>query len=152
MAILGGATKKFVESSFLIETEDCIHWPFSLDKRGYPQAQDANGFYKPHRRVCEMRHGPAPTAKYHAAHACGNRGCINKAHLSWKTPRENEQDKLLHGTYNRGPARKLDDDAVREIRRRWSRGESLLSISRDFPITHGSVRKIVYRQSYQDVA
>jgi len=98
-----------------------------------------------------MRHGKPPTSKHHASHQCGVRACVNKRHLSWKTPSENEQDKRMHGTYSRGPARKLSDGDVREIRRRGSEGESLSSISRDFPITHGSVRKIILRHSYQDV-
>lgn len=152
MSILRGATKKFVEESFLIETDDCILWPFSLDKRGYPQAHDANGFYKPHRRVCEMLHGKATDEKPHAAHECGIKACINKRHLSWKSPKENEQDKRAHGTYSRGPKRKLIAQDVLEIRKRGAAGETLSAIARDYEITHGSVRGIITRRSYQDVA
>lgn len=151
MSVLRGATRKFVEESFLVDTDECIQWPFSLDRRGYPQATDAKGFYKPHRRICEMFHGNPPTEKHHAAHECGVRACINKRHLSWKTPKDNEQDKRMHGTYTRGPKRKLAYGDIIEIRRRREAGETLSSIARDYGITHGSVRGIVTRRSYQEI-
>ncbi|WP_353621966.1 hypothetical protein [Labrenzia sp. THAF35] len=54
--------------------------------------------------MCASVHGEPPTADHHAAHSCGNgkHGCCNPKHLQWKTPSENEQDKIDHGTSNRG--------------------------------------------------
>ncbi len=39
-----------------------------------------------------------------AAHLCGkgHLGCINPAHLQWKTSKENKADQLAHGTRNFG--------------------------------------------------
>lgn len=57
----------------------------------------------------------------HAAHSCGkgSSGCVAKRHLSWKTPSENEADKLVHGTSPRGArcgTAKLTEAEIREIR------------------------------------
>lgn len=38
----------------------------------------------------------------HAAHKCGNAWCVNHAHVYWATPKQNEADKLIHGTSARG--------------------------------------------------
>jgi hypothetical protein len=71
--------------------------------------------------MCERKHGPAPTLDHEAAHSCGkgHEGCINPHHLDWKTPAENQADKLTHGTHRRGercPTAKLTEKDVREIR------------------------------------
>lgn len=155
MSTLRGATKRFVSEAFAMETDDCIIWPYGLHPKGYPTAQDKNGVYKPHRRICEMANGPAPSAKHHAAHSCGTRNCINKRHLSWKTPKENEADKHIHGRagylQNREKRRKLSGDDVRVIRQRSAAGEAAFSISRDYPITHRAIAKIASRETYRDI-
>lgn len=53
--------------------------------------------------------------------SCGNGhlGCIASAHISWKTRRENEADKLVHGTHQFGEQNhmaKLTENDVRSIR------------------------------------
>jgi hypothetical protein len=74
-----------------------------------------------HRLVCEYVNGAAPTPRHHAAHSCGNGhlGCVTPRHLSWKTPSENADDKLVHGTAQRGEKHahaKLTENQVRIIR------------------------------------
>jgi hypothetical protein len=54
-----------------------------------------------HRVVSEQVNGPA-TDGMDAAHKCGNRACCNPAHIRWATRSENNADKLVHGTHDRG--------------------------------------------------
>jgi hypothetical protein len=54
-----------------------------------------------------------------AAHSCGNKWCVNLAHLRWATVAENHSDKIGHGTTLRGERNhqtKLSDAQVAEIR------------------------------------
>lgn len=86
------------------QTDDCIPWPLSRDNKGYPQVctgridAKTTKIEKANRVICRMAHGEPPTPEHQAAHSCGNRGCVNKEHLSWKTQGENEEDKKTHGT------------------------------------------------------
>lgn len=97
-----------------VETDDCIIWPFGT-----------NGAYGvvcnklAHREMCILAHGAPPTRLYQAAHKCGRTLCVNKKHLRWATPAQNQQDSFAHGTKALGEAHahaKLTDAAVREIR------------------------------------
>lgn len=123
---LGGSPKNYDASHFYSNVvlthdgDDCLIWPFARTARGYAQMwHDGRSRYV-HRRLCEEIHGPAPTISHQVAHSCGrgDKGCVSKHHLSWKTPLENSFDKLEHGTILRGSqmwASKLNEDDVRKI-------------------------------------
>lgn len=97
-------------------------WPYSRNNNGYAQINLGRGQKAlVSRTVCERRNGPPPTMAHHAAHSCGNGhlGCIAPWHLSWKTAKENAEDKNAHGTNLRGeqaPWAKLTAGQVAEIR------------------------------------
>lgn len=126
----GRWARAFFEDAMTQETDDCIVWPFSTTGGGYPKLTIDKRDVAAHRLVCERTYGPPP-AGMHAAHGpCGNTRCINKRHLSWKTPKENVgDDRLRDGTrtYARGEINghaRLTERDVREIRQRWDTGES----------------------------
>lgn len=98
----------------------CLIWPFSCDLQGYGQVAVKRRVTRASRVMCALVHGPAPSPRHHAAHSCGRGqdGCFNPDHVSWKTPTENQQDSVQHGTAKKpgGPRRKLTDAQVAEIR------------------------------------
>lgn len=55
-----------------------------------------------HRIVAITFHGDPPSPKHDAAHLDGNRQNNWDWNLAWKTRKENEADKVLHGRSNRG--------------------------------------------------
>lgn len=87
------------------DTDECILWPYGTDANGYAQlvTHDELSNYV-HRRLCHLKHGAPPTPGHQAAHSCGNGhlGCVNWKHVRWATRKENEADKLAHGTRQAG--------------------------------------------------
>jgi len=51
--------------------------------------------------MCILAHGEPPFTGAQAAHECGNSGCFNPNHLSWKTAKANSADRIVHGTQKR---------------------------------------------------
>lgn len=99
--------------------DDCPKWPFSRKPNGYAQINYAgNRGALVHRIVCEMAHGPPPSALHESAHGCGNgdKGCFGAKCLRWATRSENAADTINHGRSRRGDrsnfARLTSDQAV----------------------------------------
>jgi hypothetical protein len=96
---------------------DCIFW-----KTESPQTIVVEGQrIGMSRFVCSVAHGPPNSPELDAAHNCGNGhlGCVNPLHLAWKTKKENQADRLIHGTHNRGERHgnaKLNNEQVLKIK------------------------------------
>jgi hypothetical protein len=84
--------------------EECLPWPFSEAAAGYGRIVVDGKHTLAHRHVCTLVHGEPPTPKHEAAHSCGkgHEACVSGDHLSWKTHADNQADRLIHGTSNRG--------------------------------------------------
>lgn len=128
------------------EGDECLEWPFAKGNKGYAQMHRAGKKGPVQRFLCEDVYGPPPTPSHHSAHSCGNGhlACVNKNHLSWKTPVENNADKIAHGTSNRGERHghaKLTEAQAREVIS--LRGiESQRSLARRFGISQQTVSDI----------
>jgi len=93
------------------------------DKYGYMQIRLCkNGkhrYFKVHRLVLEAFVGPCPPGM-EGCHNDGSRDNNFVGNLRWDTRKNNERDKIKHGTYQRGSKAgnaKLNDLKVRIIRR-----------------------------------
>ena len=69
----------------------CELWT-SSKTGGYGYARFARRVRGVHNLIAEHYHGPAPDGRPLACHICGNRACINPAHLYWGTARDNNND------------------------------------------------------------
>lgn len=90
--------------------------------------------------------------------ACHNDGnymnnCLHN--LRWDTHRNNERDKVAHGTSNRGAGNwcaKLSEDEVREIRSLYSAGAySMNQLADLFGVTLGTIFPIIHRRTWKYV-
>lgn len=96
-----GRGHAFLQSLVGWNKQACVLWPFSVEQNGYGQFGHNGQYYRAHKFICELTHGPAPVG-YEAAHSCGVARCVNPNHLSWKSRSENELDKRAHGTQGGG--------------------------------------------------
>ena len=153
---LGGGTRRGELLVFLDEvvstfdSDECLIWPFAKDGSGYGQVRRNGKKHLAHRIVCEREHGPPPTPKHDAAHLCGkgHLGCVNRHHLEWKTRAENQADRVLHGTSNRGErssTAKLTESQVLEIRASTKLQREL---AEEYGVSSSSVNGIKLRRSW----
>lgn len=122
---------------------------------GYPfvklQQNGKRTNYRVHRVVLEAFVGKRPK-KMQARHLDGNRSNNNISNLRWGTCKENQADRLLHGTSNRGERynnRVLRANSVKKIKLLDKLKECFLKkINRIFGIFVGIISRIDHRVSW----
>lgn len=142
-----GAARAFLDRHIGYEGNDCVIWPFAKDVRGYARIRDEGENIPAYRLMCRLAHGEPVEPRTHATHTCGkgDEGCINPRHLEWGTPFKNQQDRVEHGTSNRGErcaAHKLTAAQAAEIFDRLSEGETALDLAPLYGVHPRTVRDI----------
>lgn len=131
---------------------ECIRWPFALGSRGYGYASFRGVQSTAHRQILTAFRGTPPNPKHEAAHNCGNRWCVNPTHLRWATAKENQADRVRHGTAMANeecPTAVLTNDDVREIRLlAASRKTKQAAIAKRFGVSPATISMIVNRKTW----
>lgn len=130
----------------VLETDDCILWPFGTNPGGYGRVWDltARCYRSTHVLALERRE-PCPEGKQAAHGPCHNRLCMNYRHLRWATRIENAADRLRDGTAPHGNScrsAKLTERDVQEIRHLLESGMSQSQIGRRFGVTQPLISMI----------
>lgn len=138
-----------------IQTDDdrCIIWPQAPDGSGYAQGWLEGRRVRLHVVICTRTHGARPPGKQ-AAHDCGVRRCVNRRHISWKSPGENAADRTRHGTENQGSrhgAAKLTESAVMQIRKARADGQRPTDLALQFGVSVPTVSNILARRTWRHV-
>ena len=94
----------FLHDTANYKGDQCIPWPFTKKGGGRGWVLFRGKGMAASRAMCILVHGDPPFPKAEAAHSCGrgDKSCITPGHLSWKTRRQNEDDKIDHGTVRKG--------------------------------------------------
>ena len=101
--------------------------------------------YIAHRLICKTFHGLPPTPKHEVNHIDPDKLNNRADNLEWVTRSENLAHRKLHGLEVLGERRalaKLKDADIPVIRRRLANGETAVAISKDYPVTSGTISKI----------
>jgi hypothetical protein len=133
-----------------LETDECVLWPHARDAKGYGRLNFRGKTESAHSLACELRHGPRPLMK-EAAHYCGVPACMNYRHLRWATQSENMQDRVIHGTSNRGErsgSQRLTVEDVRQVRRRCAAGETDAAIAATYGVHPATIQAVRVRRSW----
>lgn len=150
-----GKAAKFLHDHVAYAGDDCLMWPFSKHPTGYATFGYLGEYHYAHRFMCELVHGPAPSAAHQAAHSCHKPGCVNPRHISWKTPTENMLDKRANGTASlnggQGWKGKLSPEQVAAIRSVKGR-ETLAVTAARFGVTIKTIRSAQNGETYSKAA
>lgn len=91
-----------------------------------------------HALVLTLFSGPCPKGMQ-SRHLNGNCKDNRRSNLAWGTPKENNNDKVTHGTQPRGESHhtaKMTDEVVLVARKRWSDGEYLSNIAKSLGVNY----------------
>jgi HNH endonuclease len=140
----------FLRAALATDCDDCIDWPYYRMKNGYGQVGRYDGGMLAHRHQCMEAHGAPPSSGHQAIHSCGNRACVNPRHLRWGTQKDNEDDKLSHGTwFARISGAKLTVDKVLAIRADTQLSLDQLEIKYGTP--RSTLQKVLHRWTWRHV-
>lgn len=92
--------------------------------------------------------GEPPTEEHQAAHINGVCDDNRLENLYWATPKENAQDRILHGTQTRGSTHgeaKLTEEQVVEIRAKCDLGIRQKDIAAEYGVSSGLISQIKTR-------
>jgi hypothetical protein len=96
-----------------------------------------------HILIAEIFISPKPFVNAIVRHLDGDSSNNRVENLAWGTYKENEDDKIRHGTWNtRNGGAKLSIDQVSEIRKRCDAGESQKDIALEFGVSRPTITRI----------
>jgi hypothetical protein len=92
--------RKFFESLFSLDSDECILWPFTRNAEGYGIIGSHRNRKRVSREICLRKYGEPPEGKPLALHSvyCISSSCVNPQHLRWGSDRENRNDSMDAGT------------------------------------------------------
>ena len=136
-----------------ISQEGCLKWPFAVCPHGRGVLKFEGRMRSAPWVMCFLVHGSPPTEKHEAAHSCGNghHGCLNPTHLRWSTRKENEMDKVMHGTLCRGSdinTSKLSCADVLDIRESASSG---VVLAKRYGVSTAAISAVRTRKTWRHV-
>lgn len=129
----------------------CWIWTGNLNSSGYGRFGSGLAVQLAHRVSWELTHGPIPDG-FSVLHRCDNPPCVRPDHLFLGTYSDNGRDMAAKGrgggayfadrTGTKNHSAKLNDEAVREVRRLLATGHSDAAIGRRFQVSPDTIRRI----------
>lgn len=133
--------------------DECLIWPFGRTAKGYGQIAFRGRKTSAHRVMCWLSHGPPNCEAMQAAHSCGmgHKGCVNPRHLSWKTAKENHQDKVRHGTNPAGERQGSAKFSNKEASAIFRDPRAHQQIADHYGVSRATISRIKAGQTYRDL-
>jgi hypothetical protein len=151
--------QQYFEEYLLLETDECIRWPFGHSTRGYGKLslggrRGESRSVDIHVLACERIHGPRPP-KLEVAHSCRNRDCFNPRHLRWDTRKGNLADRVADGTMPWGeshPRAKVTEADVLVMRAMYAKGGiTMTALAKQYGLEKSTVRAIIRKETWRHV-
>ena len=146
----GGPIKRFWAKVVKAAADACWLWKGATHERGYGEFWFNNKRCRAPRVSYELNKGPIPEGMI-VRHSCDNPPCVNPAHLSLGTDKDNMQDALSRGR-SVGSGRRLHPDERIEIGRRLNKGEPRKSVQERFKVSTRTLDRcaVEYRATHME--
>jgi hypothetical protein len=140
-----------------VSYQPCGDWVLLLQNQnrddGYLEVQIRGKHRLVHRLVLEAFVGPCPDGM-ECCHDDGNPSNNRLDNLRWDTKRNNQNDRLRHGTHIRGERNriaKLTDAQAEEVRQMSREGMTIMQIVNTTGFNRNTVGRIVNGKAYRPV-
>jgi hypothetical protein len=140
------------------DPNECWEWRASKNSEGYGQLTFKSKKYRAHRLAWTLHNGREPKAGLLILHSCDRPSCVNPNHLREGTDHDNMQDCMTRKRHRpvpqpgeAHPRVKLNNQAVRDIRKRVASGESRVALAREYGVTRSRVAQIYLRKGWKHV-
>lgn len=127
------------------EPDECWEWQACRHRFGHGQVAVPAGImgerrvHYAHRVAYYLTNGPIPDGLY-VCHSCDNPSCCNPAHLVAGTQARNMRDMSERGrARSEQPRAILNENQVRDIRRRRAGGERCCDLAREYGVSYTCV-------------
>lgn len=147
-ATLAAMVANRIEERYRVDEKGCWIWLREKQNEGY-------GFESfvidgkririlAHRYMYESVNGPIPEWATDLDHLCRVRICVNPEHL---------EPVIRSVNLQRGEVAKLNAEAVREIRKRWSRGGiTKKALSEEYGVCPRVIREVIKYEAWKNIA
>lgn len=147
-----------IANTLRVSRLDCWEWQGSKVRNGYGRIGVNKKDWLVHRLIYELCVSHVPPSRV-ICHRCDNPSCCNPSHLYAGTQADNMRDAVSRGNHYKPcpkgsrKARKLTDDAVRDIRRRADiGGKGIVSkLAREYGVSAVLVSQVIHRHRYASV-
>lgn len=133
----------------------CWEWLSSRDDLGYGMLWYEGRSVRAHRFSWLLANGAIPKGMK-VCHSCDNPPCVNPSHLWLGTDADNSLDSVKKGRHVRmmgseHPMARLDERAVRTIRRLLAVGTKQCDLAKMFRCSQANISRIAMRQTWSHV-
>jgi hypothetical protein len=142
------------------KSDGCWLWNGTIDKDGYGyiceggSASKGAKYKRCHRVSWELAYGPVPKGQ-NVLHTCDNPACVNPEHLFLGTHKANAEDRNAKGRHAHGERHgnsKLNEEKVREIRRRYAvEAVSQMDLAHAYGVNQTIISDVLRRVSWKHV-
>ncbi len=133
-------------------SNNCLEWPFTRDRKGYGIKRNNGKTQRVHRLVFQLFHELKLDSSTHVLHRCDNPSCCNPIHLFSGTNLDNSNDKVKkrrHVFGSRVPKSKLTDSIVLDILAAGATGKTHYEIAVLFKISESNVGSILRKETWK---
>lgn len=136
--------------------ETCWNWTACVNGYGYAVLR-VKGYSgaQASRTAWRLFNGEIPEGML-VCHRCDNARCVNPEHLFLGTVQDNNRDMYSKGRHIFGvtsPKSKLNDEKVREIRRKYIRGvRGYHRLGREYGVSYDTISKIIKGYTWKHVS
>jgi len=136
-------------SEFSDKENDCYIWRGGKHEQGYAMMRYNGEMRTVHSVMAELKYGERPT-KYtgtRATRTCGNKLCVNPDHIIIE--KSSDIKRRRYHCKNR----KLTQEQVREVRKRYAEGEWGIGmrLAKEYNVSHNTIYATVNNKLYKEI-